>query len=271
MKWIDKLEQKYGHWALDGLIRYISFLMFTVFFLNSSGLLSYQWLYLDRYLIVHHFQIWRLFTFLLIPPTTNLLFLIFALLIMVMCADGLEAEWGTFKLTMYYFVGAAFQIIVALFLPQIQTGSWLLYTTLFLGFATLYPDYELLLFFIIPVKIKYLAMLTGFTFIYLFFTAGFYVKLSILLSLGNYILFFWQDFFNTAKRNMKQRQRQAKYADALKTTNAKPRNCCSVCNRTEITHPDLEFRYCTCKECGKNGKAFCMEHLEEHKAKNKEN
>lgn len=264
MSWLDKLERKFPQLALEGLVRYISFLMLTVFFLNQSGMLPYYMLYLDADLIIQG-QVWRLFTFLLIPASTNFFFLIFELMILVMCADGLESEWGTFKLTVYYLVGALANIIIAFIMPQAQLGSYFLYLTLFLGFATIYPDYEILLFFFIPVKVKYLAMLSGAWMLWVVIIYPLPFKIAALLAVGNYLLFFGPVFLKTMHGNYHAHNRRREFE-----TNASPddgpRHVCSICGKTELSHPDLQFRYCTCERCGENGVAFCMEHLKEHKS-----
>ncbi len=263
MSFLDKLEKRFGNYAIEGLIRYVSLFMLTIYILNQSGKLPYYKLLLDSEMIMKG-EIWRLFTFLLIPQSSNFLFLIFELSILVMCADGLEAEWGTFKLNAYYFCGAIANILMAFFVPGVQLGSYYLYLTLFLGFATLFPDYEILIYFILPVKMKYLAGLSGLWLFYSFAVYPVYYKIAIALSVGNYLLFFAKDALNLIKRNYRQKSRQKIYAGAF-TPETKAKNTCSVCQRTELTDPDLQFRYCTCNQCGKNGKAFCMDHLAEHK------
>ncbi|PKL48465.1 MAG: hypothetical protein CVV42_09260 [Candidatus Riflebacteria bacterium HGW-Riflebacteria-2] len=268
MTWLDRLEVRYGHWGLEGLIRHISLLMLIVFFLNRSGMLPYHMLYLDRDLIMTG-EVWRLFTFLLIPVSTNMLFLIFELSILVMCADGLEAKWGTFKLTAYYAVGAIANILVALMLPEVQLGSRFIYMSLFLGFATIYPDYEILLFLILPVKIKYLAMISGGLMIYDFAVSSIYVKIALALTVGNYLLFFAHDAIAGVRHNRRQYARASEYEKAL-TRTEEYRHKCNVCGITDVSNPEAQFRYCTCPDCGDNGKAFCLEHLKEHKQNNKE-
>ncbi len=263
MKWLDRLEARHPSWGLEGLIRYISLLMLTVFFLDQSGMLPYHMLYLHRDAIMAG-QIWRLFTFLLIPASTNIFFLIFELSILVMCADGLESSWGTFKLTAYYFCGALFTIIGALFVPEMQFGSYFIYLSLFLGFATIYPDYEILFMFIIPIKIKYLAMFSGAYMVFQLAFAPWQLKLAIGLAIGNYLLFFAQDALSTARRNRIQYGRSAEYARAI-AQKADFRHKCSTCGKTDVSDPDLQFRYCTCSQCGPDGKPFCSEHLKQHK------
>jgi len=263
MTWLDHLEVKYGHWGLEGLIRYVSMLMLFVFFLDRSGMLPYQMLYLHRDSIMSG-EIWRLFTFLLIPASNNLFFLIFELSILVMCADGLEAKWGTFKLTAYYAVGALSNILVALMLPEVQFSSYFIYMSLFLGFATIFPDYEILLFLILPVKIKYLAMISGGFMIYNFAISSIYVKIAIALTVGNYLLFFATDAIDAIRHNRRQRARAEEFEKAS-TRYEEYRHKCSVCGITDVSNPESQFRYCTCPRCGEHGTAFCLDHLKEHK------
>lgn len=263
MNWLDRLERRFPQLALEGLMRYISFLMLTIFVLNSSQMLSYQTLYLDADLIMKG-QVWRLFTFLLIPASSHFLFLIFELSILIMCADGLESEWGTFKLTAYYLFGALANIVMAFIIPEIQLGSYFLYLTLFLGFATVYPDHEILIFFVIPLKVKFIAFFMALWPLYIIVMAPLPLKLAVLIALGNYVLFFGPEFVRNAKGNYRAQQRRRDFESKTREP-AGARHVCSVCQRTELSHPDLQFRYCTCSDCGENGKAFCLEHLKEHK------
>ncbi len=265
MKWLDRLETRYPHWGLEGLIRYVSFLMLTVFFLNQSEMLPYHMLYLHRDAILSG-QVWRLFTFLLIPASTNFLFLIFELSILVMCADGLEARWGTFKLTAYYVTGALLTITGAMIVPGVQFGSYFVYLSLFLGFATLYPDYEILFMFILPVKMKYLALLSGGLMLYQLAFAAWPIKIAVGLALGNYLLFFSGEAIAAARSNRARNIRMNEFTRAS-TRQADFRHQCCVCGKTDVSDPEIQFRYCTCEECGSDGVPFCLEHLRLHKEK----
>jgi hypothetical protein len=181
-----------------------------------------------------------------------------------MCADGLEARWGTFKLTAYYLFGALLTIIGSLFVPEVQFGSYFIYLSLFLGFATIYPDYEILFMFIIPVKIKYLAMLSAGFMVYQLALSPWQLKLAICLAIGNYLLFFSGEAMAAVRRGRFQAGRSADFEKAM-APKADFRHQCSVCGKTDVSDPDLQFRYCTCKDCGPDGKPFCTEHLKQHK------
>lgn len=263
MQFLDKLERQYPQLAIEGLIRYISLLMLTVFFLNHTRMLPYSMLTLNSHAIMQG-QVWRLFTFLLIPVSRNMFFVLFELSILVMCADGLEAKWGTFRVSIYYFCGALANIIVAFMIPGVATGSYFLYLTFFLGFATVNPNYEILIFFIMPVKVKYLAMFSGLWILLQLVTKPIFIKIAILLSVGNYLLFFGREAINTIKGNQKRYSRAKTFAEKMADT-PEYRNKCEICGITEVSDPEAEFRYCTCNQCGENGRAFCIKHLKEHK------
>ena len=262
---LDKLEAKHPNWALDGLMRYISLLMILVYILNTTGYLPYSLLWLEGPAIIQG-QIWRLFTFLIIPMSQNLFFLFFELMILVMCADGIEAAIGSFKLTMYYLMGAFFLIIASLIEPQAQFNSYYLYLTLFFGYATLYPDQTLYFMFIIPIKIKYLAWLSGLVELICFINAPLHGKIVIGLTVANYILFFGIPALNGIRYERKQRIRRETFEKAATPEAKAYRHKCAICGKTDVSNPELIFRYCTCSKCGPDGVAFCQEHLKEHKA-----
>ena len=264
MNWLDKLEGRYGRWGMEGLMRHVCLLMLVVFFLDYYNLLQYHVLYLNRTAIMHG-QIWRLFTFLLIPASPDAFRLFFELSILVMCADGLESHWGTFKLTVYYLIGALLCIIASLFMPDIQLGSYFIYLSLFLGFATISPNSEILFMALIPIKIKYMAMLSVVVMIYQMILAPMHMKIAIVIAIGNYLLFFAGAAFSGAKRNYYHSIRSAEFSKACTKSNDY-RHRCSVCGKTDVSDPNTLFRYCTCAQCGNNGVAFCDEHLKQHKS-----
>ena len=113
-----------------------------------------------------HGQIWRIVTFLLQPPDGSPIFIVFALYLYYMIGQNLEAAWGAFRFNLYFFTGVLFHLIAALivyFLTGISfpIGTSYLNLSLFFAFAALYPNVEFLLFFVIPIKVKYLALLDG--------------------------------------------------------------------------------------------------------------
>ena len=166
MNWINKLERKFGRYAIHNLMHYIIILYAVGFALNLIAPGFYmEYLSLDASAILHG-QIWRIVTFLIQPPDGSPIFIIFALYLYYMIGQNLEAAWGAFRFNLYFFTGVLFHLIAALivyFLTGISfpIGTSYLNLSLFFAFAALYPNVEFLLFFVIPIKVKYLALLDG--------------------------------------------------------------------------------------------------------------
>ncbi len=196
LKFLDKLERKFGKFAIRNLMTYIAIGNLAVF------LISFMYPALPGYLmlipsLVLKGQVWRLVTYVFIPPDTSILFILFAVYFYYMIGNTLEREWGSFKLNIYYLTGMLATTIAAL----ITGGTYGVYLnlSLFLAFAYLYPNYEILLFFFLPIKIKYMAWfnlaLIGFT--VLIFPLQY--KIAAIVSLANYLLFFGDDFIKRIK------------------------------------------------------------------------
>ena len=162
MNWLNKLERKFGKYSIKNLMLYIASLNFLVYLLimvDQSNNIVYK-LMLKPELILKG-EVWRLITFIFIPPNTSAFFIIFALYFYYIAGRGLEHEWGSFKLNVYYLFGILGTIIASFITKGSATATYL-NLSLFLAFARLYPDYEVLLFFVIPIKIKYFAYFNWF-------------------------------------------------------------------------------------------------------------
>jgi len=257
LKWLNKLERKYGKHAIHGLMKYIVAANLAVFLLNviSPGLAENLMLIPEA---VMAGQVWRIFTFILIPPATSAFWILFTLYFYYIIGMGLEQAWGSFKFNIYYLVGMIATIIVSLIGGSPATGTFI-NLTLFLAFASIYPNHEVLLFFILPVKMKYLAIFDAVLLAQQFIMGGVGIKLMILASLANYFIFFGKDFielFKTKKKVKKNKER-------FKVIEMKDyvRHRCTVCGITERDDPNMEFRYCS--KCSGH-KEYCMNHLKNH-------
>lgn len=260
LNWLNKLEKKYGRYAIHGLMKYIVIANFVVFFLSMlmPSLIGNLALIPQRVL---QGQVWRIFTFLLIPPSFSPLWILFTLYFYYIIGMGLEEAWGSFKFNVYYFVGTICTVIVSLISGQLGSAYYL-NLSLFLAFATIYPNHEVLLFMILPIKMKWLAIFDGLLLAVGFIQGPFYVRLMILACLANYLIFFGKDFiqlFKTKKVVKKNR-------DKFKVIEMKDyvRHRCSVCGMTERDDPEMEFRYCS--KCSGN-KEYCMNHIKNHEHK----
>ena len=257
LKWLNKLDRKYGKYAIHGLMKYIVAANLAVFLLNViSPSLEYNLALIPQAVMAG--QIWRIFTFILIPPQTSAFWILFTLYFYYIIGMGLEQAWGSFKFNIYYLVGMIATIIVSLVSGSYGTATFI-NLTLFLAFASIYPNHEVLVFFILPVKMKYLALLDAVLLAQQFIMGGLGIKLMILASLANYFIFFGKDFielFKTKKKVKKNKER-------FKVIEMKDyvRHRCTVCGMTERDDPNMEFRYCS--KCSGH-KEYCMNHLKDH-------
>ena len=170
--------------------------------------LSY-YLMFDREAIFHG-QIWRLVSFIFMPPSSSPVFLLISLMFYWYLGTSLQNTWGTFRFTVYYLCGMLGAILAGL-ITGYATNTYL-NLSLFLAFAFLYPNHEFLLFFILPVKVKYLAYLDLAFLAISFFTNTLTVKLAIIASLAGFLLFFGPEIY----RRTKMWIRRQKYRNKLR-------------------------------------------------------
>ena len=213
------IERKFGRYAIENLITYIVGLNGIVYMLmlfDSTGFYVSQLVLVPS--LVLQGQLWRFITYVFIPPSTSPLWIVFALYFYYMIGTSLEHEWGSFKFNLYYFIGMLGTTIAA-FISGGGATSVYLNLSLLLAFARLFPNYELLIFFILPVKVKYLAWLNWIFIGITVLTEPFPYKLAALASLMNYFVFFgkeisidlktgrqpgWRQKPRTRKRNVSQ-------------------------------------------------------------------
>lgn len=198
MEILNRLERKWRRFAVPNLMYYITGGMLLVFLFDllipSAGVSSY--LMLDMGLVAKG-EVWRLVTFIFMPPDTSIIFVFISLYFYVMIGNGLENQWGAFKFNVFYLVGVVGAILAALI-----TGFGIntyLNLSMFLAFAAIYPNFELLVFFVLPVKIKYLAYLDVALFVWQLIVGSWSDRAAILLSLINIALFFGGDLIRHFK------------------------------------------------------------------------
>lgn len=293
MDWITKLERKLGKYAIKNLILYVIIAYGIGFVLNLINPAFYNaYLALDARMILHG-QIWRLITWIIQPPSTNIIFIIFALYLYYFIGTSLERAWGSFRFNLYFFSGVILHIIAALLVYaftgiNFHLGTTYLNLSMFFAFAAMFPDVQLLLFFFIPIKIKWIAIVDGAFFAYSIIEsivygirgerAYFAIAICCVVSILNFLIFFLtgrkkRAQFHSAQRRMQQQFKQMQYQ---KTQNQKAggdaagkpapnvktaRHRCTICGRTELTNPELDFRYCS--KCAGNHE-YCSDHLFTH-------
>ncbi len=262
MKLMDRLERKCGRFAIPNLMMYIVFGNAAVFLFDRimPGSLIYSLMLIPERVFAG--EVWRIFTFLLIPPTTNMFFLFFVLMFYYWIGTSIESTWGSFKFNVYYFTGVIILVITS-FIFNIPTGPSYLNMTLFLAMAVLYPDVQINIYFILPIKIKYLAYLDGILLVLSFIMGGRIQKISVLAGVGNFLLFFLKDFLVKRKTGVKNTIRREQYKKSSVRQETYAHKCC-ICGITEKDNPDMEFRYCS--KC-QGHYEYCMDHLRKHEHK----
>lgn len=275
MKFINKLERKFGKYAIPNLMYYIIILYGIGFVINMVNPLIYiNFLSLNAKAILHG-QIWRIITFMMQPPSNSIIFVVFALYLYYMIGTNLERAWGAFRFNLYFFTGILGHVLGAIlvyFTTYIATGVgqvYLLDTTylnfsLFFAFAAVYPNVQFLIYFIIPVKVKYLAYINGGFFFLTIITAitnkDWATVLAVTISLLNFAIYF---FTTRNYRNISPRElhRKKVYQQQVKQPQNITKHKCAICGRTEENDENLEFRFCS--RCDGNYE-YCQDHLFTH-------
>ena len=213
MKWIDKLERRFGHIAIHVLMMIIvigqAVVFLAEFFMPGLGIWSKLSLYMPAVL---QGEVWRLLTFIFVPSSSTPLSLVLTLYLMWLIGHTLEQSWGDFRFNVYYFLGVLGAILAAA-----VTGwgtTYYLNLSLFFAFAMLYPEMRLLLFFIIPVKVKWLALFSGVLCLFGFVFGTWADRLSVLFSLLNFLIFFGGDFWRMAKQELRYAKNRRAWRNA---------------------------------------------------------
>ena len=220
-------------------------------------------------------QVWRLVTFVFIPQTGGLWLFLF-LYFYYFVGSTLEREWGAGRFTIYYLTGMLMSIIygfVIYFVTGVSYSMTANYINLsmFFAFATLFPDNMVLLFFIIPIKMKWLAIIDALYFVYAIiqdFSAGMGLMSFLpLVALLNYFLFCGGELFRSVMPRRRQQRcntvdfKREVHRIKYETKNKNYMHKCAVCGRTDADHPELEFRYCS--RCA-GYHCFCQDHINNH-------
>jgi hypothetical protein len=206
-------------------------------------------------------EIWRLVTFLCQPPpfssSLSWIWAAFFWYMFYLMGTALEHTWGAFRYNVYLLLGWLATVAVSFLQPDAAASIGFLQGSVFLAFAHLFPDFEFLLFLILPVKVKWLALLQWLGYLYLIVAGTPMTALMVLASICNFLLFFGRGLWSrlrTGRRRITQRAEQARRA-------ATPRHTCAVCGVTNLSDPKMSFRYCS--KCA-GAPCYCAEHIHAH-------
>jgi len=229
--------------------------VFLLSYVDTTGMFLYKLMLIPALVIKG--EVWRLITFLFIPPSTSIFFLIFTLYFYYLIGSSLEHEWGSFKFNIYYLTGVLGTIAAAFMGGGAATGMYLNLSLLF-AFAYLYPNYQVLLLFF-PIKVKYLAIVYAGFLVYSFLGSPLYGLITVGGSLINFILFFGKDIIIRIATGRKAYFNRRSFETQIPKDVTIHR--CVVCGKTEKDDRNLEFRYCV--DCDGDYE-YCMEHLYTH-------
>lgn len=269
MRWLDKLERHLGFLAIPNLIIavIIGQALTTLMGLGHPEIPSL--LMLDP-AAVEAGQWYRLLSWVIVPSTGPLgvIFAIFWFQILWMIGQSLEAEWGAFAATVYLLLGLAVPDLVSMFLWHyyhlaIFMNGWYFSTTLMLAFAALAPEFTLLLFFILPVKLRWWAWAIGAYLLYCAVAGGFLGFLEVVSGTANYLIFFVPAGIQAWGQSRRALAGRKVFKAAEREAVQVQQRRCEVCGRGPR---EADLRLCHCERCGEEGRNFCTDHLPAHLA-----
>lgn len=276
MNFLNKLERKYGRYAIQNLpmimvVLYVAGYVIDLFFPSALSLFQ-----LEPYDILHG-QIWRLVTWVIIPPSSLDIFTIIMLYFYFSLGRTLEQTWGAFRFNLYIFSGMFFTAAGAFILYgalYAMTGSqvygignffstYYINMSIFLAFALTYPDLQVMLYFLIPIRIKWMGLLYGILILADLVRGNWASRVAIIASLFNFIIFYLisgrLDRFSP--HQVHRRQTYKKKVKQVQPRGGITKHKCAICGRTEQDGDDLEFRFCS--KCDGNYE-YCQDHLFTH-------
>ena len=266
--------------GIPNLMLYISLGTALVYIMSEiwGNYLLYNLLCFDRGLILRG-QVWRLITYPLTYRIDNLLLMAVSLFCYYSIGRAIESIWGTLRFNLFYFSGVILMDVYCMLFGGYASVTYL-NLSLFLSYATLFPDAQFLIFFIIPIKAWIFALVDLAIVVMDLILYPFPYNLFSVISLANYFLFFGKDVLNViplpwriklARLLKKQpaQPRQAKvirfdaaaYQAAKEAQKATYTHRCTICGRTDVSNPELEFRYCS--RC-KGYYCYCEDHINNH-------
>lgn len=310
MKFINKLEKKYGKYAVENLIKYVLIayaIGYVVYLINPT---LYDNMQLDPALVCKG-QVWRLFTWVCTVPQSFSIFIIFMFMFYYWIGSTLERYWGTFRYNLYIISGYLFMTVGAMLIylvtglilgfenaVNLSMSTYYMNLASFLAFATLFPDVQVYFMMILPIKIKWLAIVDG---VYLGYEVIYYltnmfnkvatvneaaeklgvsvdvspiystylsIVFSIIFSVLNFLIFFAltkkgkrTTFKQTYQRRVYTHTVRDAEANESKRNNGISKHKCAICGKTEADGDDIVFRFCS--KCNGNYE-YCQDHLFTH-------
>jgi membrane associated rhomboid family serine protease len=208
-------------------------------------------------------EAWRLITFVAVPPHISPVFLIFAWYLFYLMGTALEHHWGTFRFNLFLLSGWAATVAASFLRPQEEAHATFLAGSVFLAYAHLNPSFVIYLLFIVPIEIRWLALLTWVGYGFLVVFGDWVTRVTVLAAVLNFLLFFGPEvlwgMFDSARRMA--RRASLRQAEPTPPVPQKQERRCEVCGLTSTLDPSMEFRYCSRCE---GMHSFCKRHIRDH-------
>jgi hypothetical protein len=258
MSWPDKLERRLGFLAIPGLLRYVAALTALVFILYKFEPHFFAVLDLDP-VAVRRGEVWRLVTYIFIPqlgsliPAPDWFNAAFSVLFLIWVGDRLEEAWGAFRLTLFFLIGMIGTTAAAFFFGTAFSNMMLL-SSIFFAFARFYPDLVIFFAYILPLKVKWIAWIYAAVLLWQFLFSSMAMRSALVVAFANYLLFFGPELFFEARHRRDVSTRRRRFESHAREE-PEPLHRCAVCQATELTDPNLDFRV------SRDGEEYCMAHL----------
>ncbi len=267
MQLIERFCYKHPNFGIPNLMRYLTIANVVFWILGTANSVLSRYLIFDAELILRG-QVWRLFTFMVYPPSMGLLaFLVFYFYYWM--GSTLEQVWGTPQFNVYLLIGWFLTVVYGFLVyfiggRRIPIDAQYLYLSMFFSYAALFPEQQVLLFFFIPIKMKFLALIDAAYFALAVVTNPFPLNLLPIVAVLNFVIFFSGTLVKLISRrpnrttvNFRQASRKIRHEQRNQLYHHK----CAVCGRTDTDNPGLEFRYCS--RCA-GYHCFCSDHINNH-------
>ncbi|HEY1695068.1 MAG TPA: rhomboid family intramembrane serine protease [Polyangiaceae bacterium] len=257
---LARLERSIGRFAIPNLITIIVAGMGLVWAMQTFAHVDVMpRITLDMGAVLRG-EVWRLVTFLFIPMGSSLIWVLVNLYFTWWVGSSLEQHWGAFKFNAFYFVGVVGTIAAAA-LTDPQTNFWL-DASLFLAFATTFPDVQILLFFILPIRVKWLGIVAALGIAAALAMGDWTTRAAVVAAMANYLLFFgghWWDVWKSRNLQVRQRARRVQFESDVPVFGHRT---CAICGAREADGADI--RVCSCEKCGGQPRTLCLEHARNH-------
>lgn len=260
-KVLARLERRFGNFAVPNLTSFLVGGMALVYVLSSMRPEFADALTLDLNR-VRAGQVWRLVTFLFLPTASSPISMLFDLYILWMVGSNLERDWGSFKFNLYYFFGMVGTTIAAAIVGGAVGNVWLNWS-LYLAFATVFPEYEIFLFFVLKIRVKWLGLALGLYLLFELAMGSWSTRAAITAAMVNYFLFFSGTLLALLRsRNLEVRQAARRAESRPPPPILTAGRACAICKVTEEDGADI--RVCTCAKCGGKPRELCLAHARNH-------